>query len=214
VLQHLYLDTGRADDPGAIPEALREPLAEQALAAGEFQRALRLISGLEPPPATLDGIELRLRRARIRVLSGDQERGTAELTLLLDTFPEVFAEQPDRMLAVIENLRGRGAHGPAIALLQRWLPALDLEARHDLHLLIAASELARNRPLPAARHFLLAEAAGSADGPAHDYRRQAVRALLRAGLFNDARQLLEGELAATSDAARRAAIERELRSLR
>lgn len=215
LLTALYIDARAFAEPEHIPAMVRYLLVEGLLRDGDVVLASRLMADLTDPPAQADSVEWNLRRARVLVLAGRADDGSAVLESLLDAAPEVDV---DKVMQVLFDLQASDAHARALPLFERIYArdTLDLQRRREVLFWMADSRRALGDDEEAARLYLLS--AGLADPYALDQwaqtaRFQAAEALTDAGLEADAATLFRTLLNATDDPGRRAVLQQRLDQL-
>ncbi|MEX0900242.1 MAG: hypothetical protein WD081_06075 [Gammaproteobacteria bacterium] len=215
LLAALYLDAGAFSEPEHIPAMVRYLLVDGLLRDGDVVLASRLIADLAEPPAAADPVDWNLRRARVLVLAGRPDDGSAVLESLLAAAPEFDV---DKVMQVLFDLQASDAHSRALPLFERVYARedLDLQRRREILFWMADSRRALDEALEAARLYLLS--AGLADPYALDQwaqtaRFQAAEALADAGLTADAAALYRTLLNATDDPGRRAVLQHRLDQL-
>ncbi len=215
LLSALYLDARAFSEPEHIPAMVRYLLVDGLLREGDVVLASKLIADLAEPPAEADPTEWNLRRARVLVLAGRADDGSAVLESLFDAAPGVDV---DKVMQVLFDLQASDAHGRALPLFERVFARddLDLQRRREVLFWMADSRRALGDDEEAARLYLLS--AGLADPYALDQwaqtaRFQAAEALADAGLAEDAATLFRSLLNATDDPGRRAVLQHRLDQL-
>ena len=215
--RRLYLEASRFAELEAVPETVRYPLLDHALADGDIPLASELMASLPRPPEGSDETEWSLRRARVLILGGQDAAGIEVLEGLLDGDQPLAVERIDRLLQVLFDLQSVGRHAEAAGLFGRILGrGADDRQRREIYYWLADSTKALGNHAEAARLYL--KSAGLFDPYALDQWAQSARyaaaeALAEAGLADDARVLYKRLLAATNDPAREAVLRRKLQEL-
>lgn len=214
----LYLESDRYRQVDKLPAVIRYRLIDTALERGELDTASRLMAGLAQPPAGSDRFEWDLRRARVVIYTGDTDRGAGLLQRLLQADSQEWDKQRvDRLLQVVFDLQTVRRHDQALMLFGELLnKPLDMQQRRELLFWMADSLQALERYDEAA--YLYLKSATLADPAAMDpwsqtARYRAAKALVDAGLMDDARQIYTLLLRATRDASRKAVLQNELQRL-
>ena len=214
----LYLESDRYRQVDKLPAVIRYRLIDTALERGELDTASRLMAGLAQPPAGSDRFEWDLRRARVAIYTGDTDRGAGLLQRLLQADSQEWDKQRvDRLLQVVFDLQTVRRHDQALMLFGELLnKPLDMQQRRELLFWMADSLQALERYDEAA--YLYLKSATLADPAAMDpwsqtARYRAAKALVDAGLMDDARQIYTLLLRATRDASRKAVLQNELQRL-
>ncbi len=219
LLARLYLEedapAGRA---GSLPLALRQQVADAALAAGDTATAGRFYRTLEAPPPDGDAFAWRLRRARLLIASGAVQDGGTALVELVRALPDRALGETGTLLPLVADLQQAGATPAASAVVEQLLraPQDDVGRQRSLLLTLAALRQAGGEPLRAARlhlHGALLPGTDANDAVGREARHAAVGALVEAGLRDDAIALLDALVADTPRKAR-APLEVELARLR
>lgn len=217
VLRQLYLGSQHFPELGRVPQPVRQVLADTAIGEGDLTLASGLMQGLEAPPGEQDRFLWHLRQAKVFILAGDYGPGEEVLSKLVAGASELDRNQVDRLMQPIFDLQTVGQHDAAYALFQGLLGAVaDDQLKRELLYWMADSRFAQGRFDDAG--FLYLRSAIFKDPKAMDpwaqtARYQAAKALAKAGLLDDARNLYRQLLAATTDPARRAVLRRDLQQL-
>jgi len=218
LVQRLYLESRRFADVDKLPPVIRYRLIDEALESGELQTASRLIAGLAEPPAGGDRFAWDLRRARVAIYTDDVKSGDEMLQQLLADQELVWDKQKvDRLLQVVFDLQTLRYHQQALALFSALLDKpLDQQQRREL-LFWMADSLQELEQYERAAYLYLKSAtltdATAMDPWAQTARYRAAKALVEAGLLEDARQIYSGLLRATSDTSRKAVLQNEIQRL-
>jgi hypothetical protein len=218
LVQHLYLDSARYSDIDKLPSVIRYRLIDEALASGNLKTASRLMEGLAAPPAGSDRFEWNLRRARVTIFTGDVDTGVALLeTLLAAQDQDWDGQRVDRLLQVVFDLQTVERHRQALALFEKLLDKPLEPQQHRELLFWMADSLQALEQFDQAAYLYLKSAAlvdpMAMDPWAQTARYRAAKALIEAGLLEDARQIYSSLLRATRDASRKAVLENEIQRL-
>lgn len=184
-------------------------LSAAAVAAGDFALAAKANAAMREFPPAAPAAERQtwlLRAGRVDLLAGHPARGAAKLDAYLESFTALDAGQTDAVLQPIFDLQTVGEHALALELLRK-VDALAPRGKHQREIAFwrAESYAGAGKPRRAAAAFLHSAFAGedSFDRWGRAARALAAEALLDAGLFADARHLLQDLLAgAPTDAGR------------
>lgn len=211
MLAALYLDSRRYPDIAAIPLEVRAPLIEHAIARSRPEQAGQLLAGLD---AKARAALPAAWRTPVAVALIDEGR----IDEALDTFGGDFVHAPlapADAARVALALQRAGEYARAAKLLAGALAVTeDASARRALLLLAAESEDGAGRPVQAARLYIESAAVpggGSADAWSRAARVQAARALMQAGLRDDAEGVLREALADSARPDARVYVEHMLR---
>lgn len=217
LLSELFLDSTHYPSPDQVPVLVRHALVDVALADSRINDASRLMATMQEPPAGTDNFMWHLRRARILVLGGQPQQGTAALMALLEGEQALEKEQLDRFMQVVFDLQTVGDHDEAYALFDTvFQQSQDDELRREVLYWMADSRKAQDKFDEAARLYLKSAMlldAKAQDPWAQTARYQAAESLAKAGLQNDARDLFQQLLKTTEDPSRRAVLNREIQRL-
>ncbi|MGE0080746.1 MAG: hypothetical protein AB7U81_05565 [Thiohalomonadaceae bacterium] len=216
LLEALYL-RGRPAD-AAMPTAVRWALFDRALRRADMALASQLVDAIDvPPPGVADVYGWQLRRARILLLGGRRGAAVAAVAALVPPPAEAPPERYDQLMQLLFDLQSVGEHEAAYAAFERLHPLSQGQQRRELLYWMADSRTAQARHGEAAALYLRSatlEQADAMDPWAQTARYQAAQALAKAGLPEDAENMLRQLLAVTDDAARRALLGREIEQLR
>jgi len=219
LVRTLYLDADRYADANRLPAVVRYRLIDEALEAGDLDTASRLMAGLAEPPRGQDRFEWTLRRARVAIYSGDVPAGVALLRDLLNgAGGDWDAGRADRLLQILFDLQTVQHHREALDLFGVLLEKpLDARRRRELLFWMAESLEALEQFDQAA--YLYIKSAIFTDPQAMDpwaqtARYRAAKALVEAGLLDDARRIYTSLMRATRDASRKAVLNSEIQRLR
>jgi len=218
LVQRLYLESRRFADVDKLPPVIRYRLIDEALESGELQTASRLIAGLAEPPAGGDRFAWDLRRARVAIYTDDVKSGDEMLQQLLADQELVWDKQKvDRLLQVVFDLQTLRYHQQALALFSALLDKpVDQQQRREL-LFWMADSLQELEQYERAAYLYLKSAtltdATAMDPWAQTARYRAAKALVEAGLLEDARQIYSSLLRATRDTSRKAVLQNEIQRL-
>ncbi len=219
LVESLFLDSRRFAALTDVPVSVRHFLVDVALARSDIAEASRVMATIQEPPSGADQYLWQLRRARILALGGQSEQAAQTLTSLLQSGEPLSSAQIDRFLQVVFDLQAVGAHGPAIDLLAQLLngePPPSPALARELLFWMADSEQAQQNYVEAAQLYLRSAmliGPKTMDPWAQTARYKAADVLAKGGLVTDARRVLEGLLAVTEDASRRAALQQALQKL-
>jgi hypothetical protein len=218
LVRRLYLESQRFADVGNLPPVIRYRLIDEALESGELQTASRLMAGLAEPPTGGDRFAWDLRRARVAIFTDEVASGVKVLQHLLGEQELVWDKQKvDRLLQVVFDLQTLQYHQQALALFTTLLEKpLDQQQRREL-LFWMADSLQELEQYEQAAYLYLKSAtltdATAMDPWAQTARYSAAKALVEAGLLEDARQIYGGLLRATRDTSRKAVLQNEIQRL-
>jgi len=218
LVKRLYLESERYADVENLPPVIRYRLIDEALVSADLKTASHLMAGLVAPPEGSDRFEWDLRRARVVVFTGDVDQGVELLQQLLASDDQDWdPQQVDRLLQVVFDLQTVQYHQQALMLFGSLLnKQLDQQQQRELLFWMADSLQALGQYDQAA--YLYLKSAILSDPMAMDpwaqtARYRAARALLEAGLLEDARRIYSSLLHATRDASRKAVLENEIQRL-
>jgi tetratricopeptide (TPR) repeat protein len=218
LVKRLYLESRRYAEVEDLPPVIRYRLIDEALESGDLKTASRLMAGLAAPPAGGDRFDWDLRRARVAIFTGEVHRGIELLqSLLAAGGPDWDRQRVDRLLQVVFDLQTVRYHQQALTLFEGVLEKrLDQRQQRELLFWMADSMQALERFDEAA--YLYLKSATLSDPSAMDpwaqtARYRAAKALVEAGLLEDARQIYSTLLHATRDAGRRAVLQNEIQRL-
>ncbi len=218
LVRTLYLEAARFADVDTLPSVVRYRLIDKALAAGELQTASRLMAGLAEPPRGQDRFEWTLRRARVAIYTGDVDAGVAMLRALLDdSAADWSAGRGDRLVQILFDLQTVRHHREALGLFGALLDK-PLEARQRRELLFWMAESLEALEQYDQAAYLYIKSATLTDPLAMDpwaqtARYRAAKALVSAGLLDDARRIFTSLMHATRDAGRKAVLKSEIQRL-
>ncbi len=219
LVHNLYLNAKRYADAGRLPAIVRYRLIDEALETGDLDTASRLMAGLSEPPSGQDRFEWTLRRARVAIYTGDVPAGVTLLRQLLDAGKTDWSKKHiDRLLQVLFDLQTVKHHREALALFGALLEKpLEGQQRRELLFWMAESLQALEQYDQAA--YLYIKSATLTDLQAMDpwaqtARYRAAKALVKAGLLDDARSIYSTLMRATHDAGRKAVLNSEIQHLR
>lgn len=216
--QRLYLESQRYADVDDLPPVIRYRLIDEALESGELNTASRLMAGLAEPPVGGDRFAWDLRRARVAIFTDSVNDGVRLLQQLLeDAEAEWDKQRIDRLLQVVFDLQTLKYHQQALQLFNALLDKpLDPQQRRELLFWVADSLQALEHYDRAAYLYLKSATlldASAMDPWAQTARYRAARALVEAGLLDDARRIYGSLLRATRDASRKAVLKNEIQRL-
>lgn len=218
LVRRLYLESARYSDARKLPPVIRHRLIDEALQAGDLQTASRLMEGLSAPATGADAFEWELRRARVYIYTGEVNTGVRMLEKLLSKQDQQWDDKRiDRFLQVVFDLQTVQQHQQALLLFSAVLEKpVDEQQRRELLFWMADSLQALEKYDEAAYLYLKSAALQdpmAMDPWAQTARYHAAKALVEAGLLEDARQIYSSLLRATRDASRRAVLENEIQRL-
>jgi hypothetical protein len=214
VLRHLYLDAQRFKSISDIPPDVRYILVNDVLAVPDIPLASRLMEGLDQPPPDTNPEAWQLQRARVFILGGKPDAGIQALQALFSSGTPV---EPDDVLPVLFDLQTIGRNREAIPFFEALLQAnLTSDQQRQLLFWIADSYKAVGDYPQAAELYL--RSATLVDPYAMDQwaksaRYQAAQMLAKAGYIEDARDLYQGLLNATTDPSQQALLRHAMQQL-
>ena len=217
LIMQMYLHSTLIRSLEVIPAPLRLALIDHALSKKNIHDAARLMQSLDEAPAEQDAFIWQLRKARVLIMQGEYAAGRAVLDKLFTRLPELNTEQVDHLLQVLFDLQSVRQHETALRFFSalQSLP-LDFQTRRELYYWMAESQDALARHASAAMLYL--RSARAEDGGMHDQwalsaRLKAAQALVKAGLYDDARTVYQRLLKLTANPSRRAMIEQEMQQI-
>lgn len=215
VLRHLYLDSGRFPAIASIPPDVRYILVNDVLAMPDIPLASQLMQGLDQPPPNTDPAVWQLQRAHVFILGGQPDAGIAALKQL---FMSGAAVDPGDVLPVLFDLQTIGRNRDAIPFFQALLQDRSLTSDQQRQLLfwIADSYKGLGDYAQAAELYLRSATLTdpyAMDNWAKSARYQAAQMLAKAGDIDDARNVYQGLLNATSDPGQQALLRHDLQAL-
>ncbi len=214
VLRHLYLDSGRFPAIAAIPPEVRYLLVNDVLAMPDIPLASKLMQGLDRPPPNTDPAAWQLQRAHVFILGGEPDAGIAALKQL---FASGEAVDPGDVLPVLFDLQTIGRNRAAIPFFQALLQdQLTSDQQRQLLFWIADSYKGLGDYAQAAELYLRSATLTdpyAMDNWAKSARYQAAQMLAKAGYIDDARNVYQGLLNATSDPGQQALLRHDLQAL-
>ena len=217
LLQTLFSDHKYFKHRSDIPEPVRHKLVDLALASGNIDLASEMMATIKKPPVGQDQFMWWLRRARILVLGNQIKLGTQALNTLLDAHPKLEQLQLDRFMQVIFDLQTAGENEAAYDLFAKLIKHTeDQKTQREIYYWMADSRKAQERYVEAAQLYLKSAMfpdPTSMDPWAQTAHYQAAVVLAKAGLYQDAHNLLEQLLKVTQDPQRREALQRELQKM-
>lgn len=216
LMQALYLESHRFDEPADVPALVRYLLLEHVLAKPDIPLASKLLHGLVEPPPETAAFDWHLRRARVLLLGGNTDAGIEALTRLFET-SDSGKFQHDKVLQVVFDLQTLERHEAALRFFGK-LAELETDGQRQRELWYwrADSLAALGRHVEAARAYLrsaLLLDRFAADPWAQTSRFQAANELMAAELFADARRQYQTLLNSTRDEGRQAVIRNRLQEL-
>ncbi|MBU6470422.1 MAG: hypothetical protein KGQ68_07045 [Gammaproteobacteria bacterium] len=214
VLRHLYLDSGRFPAIAGIPPEVRYLLVNDVLAMPDIPLASKLMQGLDRPPPNTDPAAWQLQRAHVFILGGEPDAGIAALDQLFASGEPV---DPGDVLPVLFDLQTIGRNRAAIPFFQALLQdQLTSDQQRQLLFWIADSYKALGNYAQAAELYLRSATLTdpyAMDNWAKSARYQAAQMLAKAGYIEDARNVYQGLLNATSDPGQQALLRHDLQAL-
>jgi tetratricopeptide (TPR) repeat protein len=214
VLRHLYLDSQRFKTTGDIPPDVRYILVNDVLAIPNIPLASKLMEGLDQPPPDTDPAAWQLQRARVFILGGNPDIGIQALNTL---FSSGLPLDPGEVLPVLFDLQTIGRNRDAIPFFRALLQAnLTSEQQRQLLFWLADSYKGVGDYAQAAELYLRSAILVdpyAMDQWAKSARYQAAQMLAKAGYIEDARNLYQGLLNATSDPSQQALLRHEMQQL-
>jgi len=214
VLRHLYLDSTRFKMPSDIPPDVRYILVNDVLAIPDILLASKLMEGLDQPPPDTDPVAWQLQRARVFILGGKPDAGIQALNTLFSSGTPV---EPDDVLPVLFDLQTIGRNREAIPFFEALLQAnLTSDQQRQLLFWIADSYKGVGDYPQAAELYLRSAILVdpyAMDQWAKSARYQAAQMLAKAGYIEDARNLYQGLLNATSDPSQQALLRHDMQQL-
>ncbi len=212
LLKALYLHTSRFLTLAAVPAIVRYRLVDQALEQGDATLAARLLADLTQPPPGTDAVSWQLQQARVALRAGAVETAMQGLAPLLDAPEALDPANRERLLDMALDLQAVQEHDAALILLRaiaNWDGEQDAHDARDVSadaglVWFAVGESLRGRSefAEAARAYLRAAQASSADSWGDIARERAVGALIDAGYPDDARRVYQQLLARSDDPSR------------
>lgn len=220
LVRTLYLNATRYAEADRLPAIVRYRLIDEALETGDLDTASRLMAGLAEPPRGQDRFEWTLRRARVAIYTGEVSAGVTLLQQLLSTEEgaDWDSKRVDRLLQILFDLQTVQHHREALELFDALLEKpLEAQQRRELLFWMAESLQALKQFDQAA--YLYIKSATLTDPQAMDpwaqtARYRAAKALVKAGLLDDARRIYSSLMRATRDASRKAVLNSEIQRLR
>lgn len=218
LVAQMFLDTERFPSLLDVPVKVRYELVEYALSVSDIVMASNLLATLSQQPADTDAYSWNLRRARVMVMGGRADEGSAILDSLLDEQLFISPEQLDKLMQVLFDLQSAGYHEQALSLFVRLENERQIATRQrrELFFWMAESFAATEQYAQAGLYYMRSATHGNAGGTdlwGQSSRYNAAGALAKAGLTSDARRLYQSLLQSAEDSARRAMLRNRLQKL-
>ncbi|MDH5648759.1 MAG: hypothetical protein OEY67_03810 [Gammaproteobacteria bacterium] len=217
VVRHLYIGASRYPSVQTIPDEARAVIAMEAVKHRDIEFASTLINGLEMAPTGEDQTQWRLQQAGILIYAGKSTLGAAKLRLVLSESKKIDDELARKFIGVVFDLQALQQHQPALELFRALFDQVKSnQIKRELYFWMADSEMSLGNFNQAANLYL--QSAGFDDTEINDPWGQAARfyaakAMIKAGLKDDARNTYERLLEVTSDPRQRIIIERSIQQL-
>ncbi|MDX5332638.1 MAG: hypothetical protein LPK58_01125 [Gammaproteobacteria bacterium] len=218
VVAALYLQSARYADRSRLPGDARQVLSDYALARGDVRLASSLMGGEVRAPADADPFQWQLRRARIHILGGHEERGIDTLFTVLAQHASMDKDQADRFMQLLFDLQTAQRHEAAISLFTGLAPRIvDPQQQREVLFWQADSHKALGDYERAAWLYLRSAVLHDPhafDPWAQTSRFYAAEALAEAGHVDDARRIYQQLLQATGEPERQVVLRQKLQALR
>lgn len=214
VLRHLFLDSTRFKTVAEVPPDVRYILVNDVLAIPNIPLASKLMQGLDQPPPNTDPAVWQLQRAHVFILGGNPDAG---ITALKQLFASGSPLDPGDVLPVLFDLQTIGRNKATIPFFEALLrDKLTTEQQRQLLFWIADSYKGLGDYAKSAELYLRSATLTNPyamDNWAKSARYQAAQMLAKAGYIDDARNVYQGLLNATSDASQQALLRHDLQQL-
>jgi len=218
LINQLYLHSKRINDFSVLPEVVRYQLVDYALNEGEISQAARLMKSLTEPPDGQSAFEWRMRKARVLVLEGNYDESVRLLTHALEVRVEIEDKMLDRYIQVLFDFQTVQQHQKALFLFDLIKPAwLSDKLKREIYFWKAQSFYALEQYDQSALFYL--KSAGALESEKDDLWAQSARfkaagALVKAGIYEDAKKVYSDLLLITASESRKALITQNLQKIR
>ena len=213
LVMKLFLKSNYFKSIESIPTPIRYDLVNIALSRSNIELASNLMTTIKEAPSGVDSYQWQLRRARIFVLGGKEDKGYDVLINLLKTKEELSQEQLDKFLQVVFDLQTAKAHELSFQLFSEILPRINNDTlQREIYYWMADSKKAQQDYTAAARFYLRSAMHGEKKGLdpwGQTARYQVAEMLVKADLLQDALTLYQNLLKVTKEPARRAVLKHE-----
>jgi hypothetical protein len=200
-----------------LPDSVRYQLANEALKVHDIQLAARWMKDLKQPPVGEDRDDWILKRARTLIYAGDTREAIVLLEKMLDDHKLLEPALAKKTIQVLFDLQAVREHAGAHMLMEKVYGRIEeASVRRELLYWMGESQDALGKHENAAELYLRSATLGHPKGAdlwGQSARYQAAESLGKAGLADDARSIYQRLLRYTSDAKRRALIERKIQQL-
>jgi tetratricopeptide (TPR) repeat protein len=218
LINQLYLHGTRVSSTDSLPVEVRYSLVDYALSKSDITLAARLMKSLQKPPQGEDAFKWQMRKARVLILEGSYEQGEQVLRQAVTENELLSPTQIDQFLQVVFDLQAVRRHTQAIefigSLKDEWL---NDDIRRELLFWKAESLYALEQYASAAwlylRSAMIADQT-QAELWAQSARFKAAGALVKAGLYDDAKTMYTELLRFITSDSRKAFIKQEIQQIR
>jgi len=218
LINQLYLHSKRINDFSVLPQSVRYQLVDYALNEGEISEAARLMKSLPEPPDGQSAFEWRMRKARVLVLKGDYAASVQLLTHALEVTTEMDDKMLDRYIQVVFDFQTVQQHQRALFLFDLIKPVwLSDKLKREINFWKAQSYFALEQYEQSALFYLKSASALKSEKDdlwAQSARFKAAGALVKAGIYEDAKKVYNDLLLITASESRKALIKQNLQKIR
>ena len=218
LINQLYLHSDKVADVNVLPDEVRYRLVDYALSEGSYYEAATIMKSLKEPPQGKTLFDWRMRKARVLILQGEYKQSE---DLIRNTFSEkttISRAELDRFIQVVFDFQTVQQHHQAIRLFDLVsLENLDEKLKREIYFWKAESYFSLEKYDRAALFYL--ESARAVVGEEHDLWGQSARfkagkALMLAGIYDDAKKVYSDLLIVTASDSRKAIINQNLQKIR
>ncbi|GMR01092.1 MAG: hypothetical protein BMS9Abin19_0446 [Gammaproteobacteria bacterium] len=218
LINQLYLHSNKVVDVNVLPDEVRYRLVDYALSEGSYSEAATIMKSLKEPPQGKTLFDWRMRKARVLILQGEYKKSE---NLIRNTFAEktsITRAELDRFIQVVFDFQTVQQHQQAIKLFDLVsLENLDEKLKREIFFWKAESYFSLEKYDRAALFYL--ESARAVAEAEHDLWGQSARfkagkALMLAGIYDDAKKVFSDLLIITASDSRKAIINQNLQKIR
>ncbi len=214
LINQLYLHSKQIHDITVLPVEVRYHLVDYVLSQGDIAQAEKLMNSLPEPPDGKNVFDWRMRKARVLVFDGDYKRSAALLTATIKSMATIDDKSLDRYMQVVFDFQTVQQHRLALQLFDLLKPEwLTDELKREIYFWKAESYYALKRYEQAALFYL--KSAHELKNEKNDLWSQSAQfkaadALVKAGIYDDAKKIYNDLLQITVSESRKSLIQQKI----
>ncbi len=218
LINQLYLHSKQVHDITVLPALVRYQLVDYVLGQGDIDQAEKLMNSLPEPPEGKNVFDWRMRKARVLVFEGDYKKSAALLKATIEPMTTIDDKSLDRYMQVVFDFQTVQQDKLALQLFNLLKPEwLSDRLKREIYFWKAESYYALKDYERAALFYL--KSAHELKNEENDLWAQSAQykaagALVKAGIYDDAKKIYSNLLQITASESRKSLIKQKMQHAR